>query len=80
MLSTPRLSVSQNLFNDFIISTSFKSIAITFVIFFVKGGARVAYALVATFENFLSSKGQDKIYPNLLAIATGPELVLITPS
>ena len=64
--TTPRLSVSQILFRDF---------AITFVILFVIGGGRIAHALVVTFENFLSSVGTDKIYPNFLAIATGPELI-----
>ena len=60
-------------------SCGFKPIVITFAILFVIGGARVVHALVVTFENFLSSIGPDKIYLNLLAIATGAELVLITP-
>ena len=79
LFTTPRLSVSQNLFSDFVILSGFKSIFITHVILFVIGGARVAHGLVVTFENFLSSMGPDKIYLNLLAVAAGPELVLITP-
>ena len=63
--TTPRLSVSQILFSDFVI---------TFAILFVIGG-RIAHVLVVTFENFLSSMGPDKIYPSSLAIATGPELI-----
>ena len=78
--TTPRLSVSQNLFIDFVISSGFKSIVITFVILFVVRGARVAHALVVTFENFLSLMGPDKIDPSLQAIATDPKLVLITPT
>ena len=70
--TTPRLSVSHYIFSDFVISSGFKSIIITFAILFVTGGARVAHAVVATFENFLFSMEPDKIYPNLLAIATGP--------
>ena len=43
--TTPTLSVFEDLPSDFVISSGFKSVTITFII----GGAHVAQALVVTF-------------------------------